>query len=231
VKKSKLSFFLHSSMNIFYTPDATLPRRTVLAMKRKKLLAIANDTFTPTSEIQKTTASNFIVTKHEGDWYALALQRASDKQPEPNHWGLPGGGVEPDETLLEGAIRETAEEAGLRPDPRFILPVALVSAPTVHKQYLYTMTYVRDFFEPDLDSDPFHEHQAYRWVKFKDWPDPPHTRVKNLIDSIGKKKLHHLADELKNESDRIERNVERATRRAVSGEETETDMETIAEPA
>lgn len=95
MKKSKLSFFLHSSMNIFYTPDATLPRRTVLAMKRKKLLAIANDTFTPTSEIQKTTASNFIVTKHEGDWYALALQRASDKQPEPNHWGLPGGGVEP----------------------------------------------------------------------------------------------------------------------------------------
>ncbi len=214
-------------MDFFYTQGATLPRRTVLAMKRKKLLAIANDTFTPTSNIQKTTASNFIVTKHDGDWYALALLRAEDKQPEPNHWGLPGGGVEPNETMLEGAIRETAEEAGLRPDPRFMSPVALVQAPALHKQYLYTMTYVREMFEPDLESDPFHEHQDYVWVKFKDWPKPAHERVASFIKDVGIKKLHGMAEDLKDEFDHFERKAAKAARKA-SSDHDEIEIDDIA---
>ena len=34
--------------------------------------------------------------------------------PEPNCWDLPGGGLEPQETLIEGLRREVAEETGLQ---------------------------------------------------------------------------------------------------------------------
>ncbi len=173
-------------------------------MKRKKLLEIANDTFTPTDDLKKTTASNFIVTDYEGDWYVLALQRAPDKDPEPNHWGLPGGGVDDGETLLEGAIRETSEEAGHLPHSDLITPLDLVHCPEKNKQYLYTMSYVPEAFIPDLESDPCHEHQDYQWVKFEDWPEPAHQRVKEFINDFGIKNLEKEAKKLrKTSSDKI----------------------------
>lgn len=170
-------------------------------MKSANLLKVANATFTPTSAIRKATASNFIVTEHNGDWYALALLRAADKNPEPNHWGLPGGGVEEEETLLEGAIRETAEEAGYRTDQPVIAPIALVPAPDKGKQYLYTMTYVQRPFVPDLAGDPSHEHQDYKWVRLSQWPEPAHARVKALIESVGVAELETIAKQLKSRAE------------------------------
>ncbi|MGK7922879.1 MAG: NUDIX domain-containing protein [Trichodesmium sp.] len=34
-------------------------------------------------------------------------------QPEPNCWDLPGGGLQPEETLMEGLAREIQEETGI----------------------------------------------------------------------------------------------------------------------
>lgn len=44
----------------------------------------------------------------------LLLRRGPTDPWRPGWWNLPGGGIEPDETPLEGARRETLEEAGLR---------------------------------------------------------------------------------------------------------------------
>lgn len=166
-------------------------------MKTEKLIKAANATFTPTETIRKTTASNFIVTEHNGEWFALALLRAPDKNPEPNRWGLPGGGVEKEETLLEGAIRETAEEAGYHASQPVIAPIALVPTPDKGKQYLYTMTYVEKPFVPDLAGDPSHEHQDYKWVRLAHWPEPSHSRVRALIESVGVAELENCAKELR----------------------------------
>ncbi|MES2100638.1 MAG: NUDIX domain-containing protein [Pseudomonadota bacterium] len=38
-----------------------------------------------------------------------------------NHWDLPKGGIDPDETPLEAALRETREESGLRLQPDALL--------------------------------------------------------------------------------------------------------------
>lgn len=165
-------------------------------MKSANLYEVANATFKPTPAIRKATASNFVVTEHNGEWYALALLRAPNKTPEPNRWGLPGGGVEDHETLLEGAIRETAEEAGYRTDQPVIAPIALVPAPEKGKQYLYTMTYVDRPFVPDLEGDAGHEHQDYKWVRLSQWPSPGQTRVKALIESVGVAELEKTARQL-----------------------------------
>ena len=38
-----------------------------------------------------------------------------------NHWDLPKGGIDPGETPLDAALRETREESGLRLDPEALL--------------------------------------------------------------------------------------------------------------
>jgi 8-oxo-dGTP pyrophosphatase MutT (NUDIX family) len=45
---------------------------------------------------------------------ALLLRRGPTDPWRPGWWNLPGGGIEPGEAPLEGARRETLEEAGLR---------------------------------------------------------------------------------------------------------------------
>jgi 8-oxo-dGTP pyrophosphatase MutT (NUDIX family) len=44
----------------------------------------------------------------------LLLRRSPTDPWRPGWWNLPGGGLEPGESVLEGARREAREEAGLR---------------------------------------------------------------------------------------------------------------------
>ncbi len=45
------------------------------------------------------------------DAQVLLLHQMTD--PEPNCWDLPGGGLQPQETLMEGLAREIKEETGI----------------------------------------------------------------------------------------------------------------------
>lgn len=54
----------------------------------------------------------------------LLMQRSITDDWKPCHWALPGGGVEDDETFIEGAIRELKEETHLDiPDPIKLQPI------------------------------------------------------------------------------------------------------------
>lgn len=46
-------------------------------------------------------------------WQLLVVKRAEDEEAFPNNWELPGGHVEPDETVRDTVNRETVEETGL----------------------------------------------------------------------------------------------------------------------
>ena len=53
-----------------------------------------------------------------GDKLAVILRDDNQDIPWPNHWDMPGGGREGDETPLECVLRETWEELGVQVDPR-----------------------------------------------------------------------------------------------------------------
>ena len=57
------------------------------------------------------TVDAVIFTKHKQQQHILLIKRKNE--PYKGHWALPGGFLEQDETLQNGAIRELEEETGL----------------------------------------------------------------------------------------------------------------------
>jgi ADP-ribose pyrophosphatase YjhB (NUDIX family) len=75
----------------------------------------------------------------------LLLQRRSDN----NLWGLPGGGVEPGESVSEAIVREVREETGL--DVRPMRLIGVYSAPALGQVVTYpdgnVIHYISSTFE------------------------------------------------------------------------------------
>jgi 8-oxo-dGTP pyrophosphatase MutT (NUDIX family) len=80
---------------------------------------------------------------------ALVLKRGVTAPWLPNYWNLPGGGVDPGETAMQGAARECEEEISLV--PQGLRPLA-----TYHDPEGWTLeTFVTD---------------GYAWVSLDDLP-------------------------------------------------------------
>ena len=75
----------------------------------------------------------------------ILLQRRSDN----GFWGLPGGGVEPGESVTEAIVREVREETGLEIRPGRL--VGVYSSPSIHQIVTYpdgnVVHYVSSVFE------------------------------------------------------------------------------------
>ncbi|MEE6273045.1 NUDIX domain-containing protein [Georgenia sp. MJ206] len=59
-------------------------------------------------------AAGVLVVRHGDDGDAVVLQHRALWSHHGGTWGLPGGAIGPDETAVEGAVREAVEEVGLR---------------------------------------------------------------------------------------------------------------------
>ena len=62
----------------------------------------------------KIAVSAFVV-RHQK---LLIVQRAHHESFLPGSWEVPGGGVEPGETITAATIREAQEEAGITVEPK-----------------------------------------------------------------------------------------------------------------
>ena len=90
-----------------------------------------------------------------------------------NTWGLVGGKIEKDETILEGLTQEIREEMGGEIKNAKIVPIEKYTSDSETFVYHTFLIKVDEEFVPVLN----HEHKGYCWVELDDHPKPLHPGV------------------------------------------------------
>lgn len=105
----------------------------------------------------------------------LFLLRSSDRYTDT--WGIVGGKVENDESIIECLHRETKEEIGFNPLILKIIPIDLFISPDTKFEYHTFVCIVNEEFIPTLNS----EHKGYCWTTLDGLPKPLHPGVFNAM--------------------------------------------------
>lgn len=93
-----------------------------------------------------------------------------DDKKYSGHWGLPGGKIEDNETLLEAIERECKEEMGAMPEYIKLIPIEKFTTDDNFFCYHTFYCIVENEFAPVLN----HEHVGYAWVNSGIIPKPLH---------------------------------------------------------
>jgi ADP-ribose pyrophosphatase YjhB (NUDIX family) len=118
-----------------------------------------------------------------GVWfYAINTQRylylMRDDPKHPNTWGLPGGRMDPGETMIESIKRECDEELGAMPDYIKLVPLEKFTTADQHFAYHTFFCTVSKEFVPLLN----HEHTGWAWLASGIWPRPMHPGLWSTVN-------------------------------------------------
>lgn len=116
----------------------------------------------------------------------MFLLRADHKNPT---WGIPGGKLENDETILEGLERECQEEIQFFPKKAKLIPLQKF----VNNTFTYHTFFcqIKDEFIPKLNN----EHIGYAWVDHNHYPKPLHPGLFSTVNfDIVQEKLKSLTE-------------------------------------
>jgi len=103
-----------------------------------------------------------------------------------NTWGLVGGKIERNETVLEGLMREIKEEIGGEIKDAKIVPIEQYTSDNGKFVYHTFFIKVDEEFVPELN----HEHKGYCWVKLDDFPRPLHPGVyRTFMFDVNREKI------------------------------------------
>jgi 8-oxo-dGTP pyrophosphatase MutT (NUDIX family) len=103
------------------------------------------------------------------------------------NWGIPGGKIEIEETLIEGIERECMEEVNYFPKNAKLIPIQKF----VNNSFTYHTFFckIKDEFVPILND----EHCGYAWVGDNQYPKPLHPGLFNTVNfDVVQKKLNTL---------------------------------------
>lgn len=106
----------------------------------------------------------------------LYLLRNDHKHP--GSWGLPGGKIESNESLLAGLERECQEEMGMMPNFTQLVPIEKFTNIDSTFEYHTFWCRLESEFVPVLN----HEHIGYAWVESGSWPRPLHPGLWNTVN-------------------------------------------------
>lgn len=96
----------------------------------------------------------------------------------PNTWGLPGGKVDGNETLIDAIKRECVEEMGLVPAYEKLIPLEkFTSADGKFVYHTFFCTIANEFI-PTLNE----EHNGWAWISAGSWPKPLHPGLWSTIN-------------------------------------------------
>lgn len=135
------------------------------------------------NKIESTSAGVFFYAQDTNRF--LFLLRSDEKNP--GNWGIPGGKIEKDETLIEGIERECLEEIGFFPTKAKLVPIQKF----VNNTFTYHTFFcvLDEEFIPTLND----EHCGYAWVVSEKYPKPLHPGLFNTVNfDVVQKKLQNL---------------------------------------
>lgn len=114
-----------------------------------------------------------VIVNREGKLLQLR-QTYGDKR-----WGLPGGGVEPGETIHEAVQRECLEELGVN------IIIDAFTGLYYHKSFNAQVGIFKCHLPEEANITLSHEHSEYRWFDLSELSEVQKLRVQDAINFNG----------------------------------------------
>lgn len=118
-----------------------------------------------------------------GVWfYSVATQRylylMRDDPKHPGAWGLPGGKIESNESIMDAIVRECQEELGAMPEYLRLVPLEKFTSRDQGFAYHTFFCSVEQEFIPNLNN----EHIGWAWINSGTWPKPMHPGLWSTVN-------------------------------------------------
>lgn len=99
----------------------------------------------------------------------ILLVHRQDNKAEGNRWGIPGGKLNSNESLIDAIAREVYEETGLVLDKEKMHYIGklYIRVPNFDFEY-HMLTYLPEIENPGAIKINFEEHKGFTWVTPKD---------------------------------------------------------------
>lgn len=130
------------------------------------------------------TATRIAVLALIKDDQVLLLQRSSDAAWMPDVWHVPGGRVEPDETVQEAAVREIREELGISVAVDDLTFQGVVAYDETNGEDVDTFQFSTHRWQGEPRLMEPHKHQAMQWISVADFPSNITSHSSVLLDNL-----------------------------------------------